>query len=301
MPVPGDERHVMYVWIDALTNYVTATGLLNEGDSDAERRRYWPANLHVIGKDIVRFHAIYWPAFLMSAGLPLPQRIFGHGFLFNRGQKMGKSVGNVIDPFDLVEAYGLDQLRYFLLREVPFGQDGSYSHEAIVNRTNADLANDLGNLAQRCLSMIQKNCDAAVPVEGFLIDADRELLDRVDCLLPIVREHMEVPAPHLALAAIFEAVADANRYFASQEPWALKKTDPGRMGTVLFITAECVRQFAILCAPFIPDAANRLLDLVGVPNDRRDFASLGIASRLRTGDPLPPPVGVFPRYIEKAA
>ena len=303
VPVPGDEKHVMYVWIDALTNYLTATGLLLD-DDDAEqpaRTRYWPANLHVIGKDIVRFHAVYWPAFLMSAGLPLPQRVFGHGFLFNRGEKMSKSVGNVVDPFALADVYGLDQLRYFLLREIPFGQDGSYSHEAIVNRTNADLANDLGNLAQRSLSMIHKNCDGAVPVQGWLDEADTALLERVDALLPVVREHMAVPAPHLALAAIFEAVAEANRYFAAQEPWALKKTDPGRMGTVLFVTAECVRQFAILCAPFIPQSADRLLDMVGAEPDRRRFDALGIAGRLRSGDPLPAPSGVFPRYVEAAA
>ena len=300
VPVPGDEKHVMYVWIDALTNYVTATGILNAEDSpDRERSRYWPANLHVIGKDIVRFHAVYWPAFLMSAGLPLPQAIFGHGFLFNRGEKMSKSVGNVIDPFALADTYGLDQLRYFLLREVPFGQDGSYSHEVIVNRTNADLANDLGNLAQRCLSMIQKNCDATVPVQGSLVEADRAVLDMVDGLLPAVREHMSVPAPHLALSAIFDAVAEVNRYFAAQEPWALKKTDPGRMGTVLFVTAECVRQFAILCAPFIPDAAGKLLDLTGIDGSGRSFKALGTVGRLRTGEALPPPQGVFPRYVEK--
>ena len=298
VPVPGDERHVMYVWVDALTNYVTATGLLNEG---GERARFWPADLHVIGKDIVRFHAVYWPAFLMSAGLDLPRRVFAHGFLFNRGEKMSKSVGNVVDPLEMTEAYGVDQLRYFLLREVPFGQDGSYSHEAIVNRTNADLANDLGNLAQRSLSMIAKNCDGAVPVEGRLSEEDADLLDRVDGLLPTVRDAMAEPAPHRALAAIFDVVAEANRYFAGAEPWALKKTDPGRMGTVLFVTAEVVRQVAILCQPFMPDASARLLDAVGVGEGDRAFDRLGVAGRLRTGAPLPKPQGVFPRYVEAAA
>ena len=163
LPVPGDPKHVMYVWVDALNNYMTGCGFPDESDP---RWHYWPADVHIIGKDIVRFHTVYWPAFLMSAGLPLPKRVFGHGFLFNRGEKMSKSVGNVIDPFALADTYGVDQLRYFFMREVPFGQDGNYSHEAIVNRINADLANDLGNLAQRSLSMIAKNCDGAVPAPG---------------------------------------------------------------------------------------------------------------------------------------
>src|SRR3954466_15689649 len=173
--VPGDEKHVMYVWVDALTNYITAAGF---PDENAENWRFWPADAHIIGKDIVRFHAVYWPAFLMSAGIELPKRVFAHGFLFNRGEKMSKSVGNVSDPLALVGHYGLDQLRYFLLREVPFGQDGNYSHEAIVNRTNADLANDLGNLAQRSLSMIAKNCDGLVPKRGALSEVDEAILDQ---------------------------------------------------------------------------------------------------------------------------
>ncbi|RUZ54634.1 methionine--tRNA ligase, partial [Mesorhizobium sp. M7A.F.Ca.US.003.02.2.1] len=168
VPVPGDDKHVMYVWVDALTNYITAAGY---PDTKAEQWHYWPAT-HIIGKDIVRFHAVYWPAFLMSAGIELPKRVFAHGFLFNRGEKMSKSVGNVVDPFAMVEHYGLDQVRYFFLREVPFGNDGSYSHDAIVNRTNADLANGLGNLAQRSLSMIAKNCGGVVPQRGELTDAD---------------------------------------------------------------------------------------------------------------------------------
>ena len=303
IPVPGDERHVMYVWVDALTNYVTATGLLGPQSEGAERARFWPAALHVIGKDIVRFHAVYWPAFLMSAGLALPQRVFAHGFLFNRGEKMSKSVGNVVDPAELVEAYGLDRLRYFLLREIPFGQDGSYSHEAIVARTNADLANDLGNLAQRSLSMIAKHCDGAVPIEGAMDERDRDMLERVDGLLPVVRNHMEETAPHKALAAIFEVVAEANRYIDAQAPWALRKTDPERMGTVLFVVAEVVRQVAILCQPFMPDASAKLLGSVGVEaaGEGTSFASLGVRGRLRSGTPLPKPEPAFPRFVEPDA
>ncbi len=296
VPVPDDPKHVMYVWVDALTNYITAAGY---PDTNAERWRYWPAT-HIIGKDIVRFHAIYWPAFLMSAGIELPKRVFGHGFLFNRGEKMSKSVGNVIDPFAMVEHYGLDQVRYFLLREIPFGQDGSYSHEAIVNRTNADLANDLGNLAQRSLSMIAKNLGGKVPARGALTGPDQAILDQADAALVTARKAMGEQAIHHALAAVFGVVAEANRYFAGQEPWALKKTDPARMETVLYTTAETIRRVAIMCQPFIPGSAAKLLDLLAVPADRRDFAHVGDAFALGSGTALPVPEGVFPRYVDKA-
>ncbi|TIL74635.1 MAG: methionine--tRNA ligase [Mesorhizobium sp.] len=296
VPVPGDEKHVMYVWVDALTNYITAAGY---PDEKADNWRFWPADAHIIGKDIVRFHAVYWPAFLMSAGIPLPNRVFGHGFLFNRGEKMSKSVGNVIDPFAMVEHYGLDQVRYFFLREVPFGQDGSYSHEAIVNRTNADLANGLGNLAQRSLSMIAKNCGGMVPKRSELAEADRAILDQTVEALATARKAMEEQGIHLALAAIFGVVAEADRYFASQEPWALRKTDPARMETVLWTTAEVVRRVALLCQPFIPGSAAKLLDLLAVPADSRDFAHVHADHALVSGDALPAPEGVFPRYVEQ--
>jgi methionyl-tRNA synthetase len=294
VPVPGDEKHVMYVWVDALTNYITAAGY---PDEKAERWRYWPADVHIIGKDIIRFHSVYWPAFLWSAGIELPKRVFGHGFVFNRGEKMSKSVGNVIDPTALVEHYGLDQLRYFLLREIPFGQDGNYSHEAIVNRTNADLANDLGNLAQRSLSMIAKNCDAKAPQPGTLTDADKAILDQAVAALDTARKAVANQALHQALAAIFGVVAEANRYFAAQEPWALKKTDPARMETVLYVTAEVIRRVGILCQPFIPGSAAKLLDILAVPADKRDFADLR-ASELIPGTVLPAPQPIFPRYVE---
>ncbi|MEW9807953.1 methionine--tRNA ligase [Mesorhizobium sp. ZMM04-5] len=297
VPVPGDEKHVMYVWVDALTNYITAAGY---PDENADRWRYWPADAHIIGKDIVRFHAIYWPAFLWSAGIELPKRVFGHGFVFNRGEKMSKSVGNVIDPFALVEHYGLDQVRYFLLREVPFGQDGNYSHEAIVNRTNADLANDLGNLAQRSLSMIAKNCGGAVPTKGPLAEADEAMLRQASEAIATARKAMGEQAIHQALAAIFAVVAEANRYFAGQEPWALKKTDPARMETVLWTTAELLRRIGIMCQPFVPGSAAKLLDLLGVTEQERSFADLGDARSLASGTPLPAPSPVFPRYVETA-
>ena len=293
--VPEDDRHVMYVWVDALTNYITGVGFPNP---DHPLWQYWPANVHIIGKDIIRFHSVYWPAFLMSAGVDLPKRVFAHGFLFNRGEKMSKSVGNVVDPFSLVDHYGLDQVRFFLLREVPFGQDGNYSHEAIVGRINSDLASDLGNLAQRSLSMIAKNCDGIVPARGALKDADEAILVAADGMLDKARDAMAVQAIHTALATVFSVVSEANRYFAGQEPWALKKTDPQRMGTVLYVTAEIIRQVAILCQPFMPDSAARLLDGLSVTDDARQFSELGAAGRLTSGSAISKPQPVFPRYVE---
>ena len=295
VPVPGDDKHVMYVWVDALNNYITAAG---SPDTKAAKWAYWPAT-HIIGKDIVRFHAVYWPAFLMSAGIELPKRVFAHGFLFNRGEKMSKSVGNVVDPFTLVDHYGLDRVRYFFLREVPFGQDGSYSHEAIVNRTNADLANGLGNLAQRSLSMIAKNCGGKVPARGDLTQADTTILDQAIEALAVSRRAMAEQGIHLALAAIFGVVAEADRYFASQEPWALRKTDPERMETVLWTTAEVVRRVTVLCQPFIPGSAAKLLDLLAVPADKRAFEHVHADDALVPGTELPAPEGVFPRYVEQ--
>src|SRR5215831_13553007 len=297
VPVPSDPRHVMYVWVDALTNYITAAGF---PDTNSEKfRRYWPADLHVIGKDIVRFHAVYWPAFLMSAGLEVPRRIFSHGFLFNRGEKMSKSVGNVVDPFALADAYGVDQLRYFFLREVPFGQDGNYSHEAIVARINADLANDLGNLAQRSLSMVARNRGGTLPAPGPFSATDKTILAAADALIGRAREAMKTQQLHQVLNAAWAVVADANRYFAAEAPWALTKTDPERQGTVLYTTAEVIRQVGIVAQPFMPRAAARLLDLIAAPADRRDFKALGGSGRLAPGSMLPPPAPVFPRYVDQ--
>lgn len=293
VPVPGDPEHVMYVWIDALTNYLTGAGF---PDIESEQyKRYWPADLHVIGKDIVRFHAVFWPAFLMSAKLPLPKRVFGHGFLFNRGEKMSKSVGNVIDPIAMAEQYGVDALRFFLLREVPFGQDGSYSHEAIVTRCNADLANDIGNLAQRSVSMIAKNCDGALPAPAAFTPEDTAFLSSVDEMLPALRTAIDDQALHKALDIIWQRVGQGNVYFAGQAPWALKKTDPARMETVLYVTAEAIRQLAIAAQPYIPDSAAKLLDQLAVPIEARDFGMLGAAGRLTPGTAIEKPEGVFPR------
>jgi methionyl-tRNA synthetase len=296
IPVPDAPEHIMYVWVDALTNYLTGVGYPDENGETF--RKFWPADAHIIGKDIIRFHAVYWPAFLLSVGLELPKRVFAHGFLFNKGEKMSKSVGNVIDPFALADAYGVDQVRYFLLREVPFGQDGSYSHEAIVQRINADLANDLGNLAQRSLSMIGKNCEGRVPQWSSFTEADRTLMTSVDRLVDECRRAMADFALHTMLAAIWRVVGDANRYFAGEEPWRLKKTDPDRMNTVLYVTAEALRTVAIITQPVMPTASARLLDVLNVPENARDFASLGEKGRLQPGTELPAPTAIFPRYVE---
>jgi methionyl-tRNA synthetase len=294
--VPSNPKHVMYVWVDALTNYITAVGY---PDVDSPKfRRYWPADLHVIGKDIVRFHAVYWPAFLMSARIDVPRRIFSHGFLFNRGEKMSKSVGNVVDPFALVDAYGVDQVRYFFLREVPFGQDGNYSLEAIVNRINADLANDLGNLAQRSLTMIARQLGGALPKPRAFSEADTAMLAMADGMIAKAREAMKTQQLHQVLNAVWAVVAEANRYFTSEAPWALAKTDPARQGTVLYVTAEVIRQVAILSQPFMPRSAAKLLDLLAVPTEERLFHALGGARRIAGGTPLPAPSPVFPRYVD---
>ncbi|MCJ9704532.1 methionine--tRNA ligase [Bradyrhizobium sp. SHOUNA76] len=296
--VPGDEEHVMYVWVDALTNYITGVGFPDEGDGNW---RYWPADVHIIGKDIIRFHAVYWPAFLLSAGIPLPKRVYAHGFLFNRGEKMSKSVGNVVDPFNLADQYGVDQMRYFFLREVPFGQDGNYNHEAIVARINADLANDLGNLAQRSLSMIAKQLVGVLPEPGEFSDNDKAILAMADGMITASREAMATQQIHHWLNAVWAVVAEANRYFAGEAPWALAKTDPARQKTVLYVTAEVVRQIAILAQPAMPAASGLLLDSLGIPESERSFAMLGGARRIAPGSTLPAPTPAFPRYVEPAA
>ncbi|WP_213737128.1 methionine--tRNA ligase [Bradyrhizobium sp. dw_411] len=296
--VPGVPEHVMYVWVDALTNYITGVGFPDESDANW---RYWPADVHIIGKDIIRFHAVYWPAFLMSAGIPVQKRVFAHGFLFNRGEKMSKSVGNVVDPFNLADQYGVDQMRYFFLREVPFGQDGSYNHEAIVARINADLANDLGNLAQRSLSMIAKQLEGVLPEPGAFSDNDKAILAQADAMIALARTAMATQQIHQALNAVWAVVAEANRYFAGEAPWALAKTDPQRQKTVLYVTAEVVRQVAILAQPVMPDSCAKMLDVLGVPADQRDFACLGGGTRIKPGTALPVPTGIFPRYIEPTA
>ncbi len=297
--VPNDNNHIMYVWLDALTNYITAVGFPET--ETGEYAHYWPADLHMVGKDILRFHAVYWPAFLMAAGLEPPKRIYAHGWWTNEGQKISKSIGNVINPFDLVDRYGLDQVRYFLLREVPFGNDGDFSHRAILQRANGELANDYGNLAQRVLSMIAKNCEARVPEPGqFREDQDETLINQSNALLPMLRQYMDTQAFNEALEAIWGVVRAANSYVDAQAPWKLREKDPGRMNTVLYILAECIRRLAILTQPFMPGASSNLLDQLCIPSSDRTFDAItNETKQLMPGLSLPKPEGVFPRLFEE--
>jgi methionyl-tRNA synthetase len=295
--VPNEPEHVMYVWLDALTNYLTGVGYPDTGS--AMYKRNWPADLHMVGKDILRFHAVYWPAFLMAAGLEVPHRVFAHGWWTNEGQKISKSLGNVIDPYELIQTYGLDQTRYFLMREVSFGSDGDFSRSAMIRRINSELANDLGNLAQRSLSMINKNCAATVPACGDYSDADKKLLGDAKAMLNEVCKELDVQAFHKALDVIWRVIGDANRYVDEQAPWALKKTDQARMATVLYVLAETLRHIAIVVQPFMPDAMSKLLDQLVVPKDQRQLAHIKDDTfKLKSGTPLPAPGGVFPRYVE---
>lgn len=292
VPVPGDDGHVMYVWIDALTNYISAAGYPDE----RKLAEFWPADLHVVGKDILRFHTVYWPAFLMAAGLPLPKRIFAHGWWTKDKQKISKSLGNVIDPFELVSQYGLDATRYFLTSEVTFGGDGDFSHDALVRRVNNNLANEMGNLFQRSLAFVAKNCDSLVPQPGPLTESDEKLLASTRSLLEVVRPLVaESQALHRYAEALNGAVNEGNKYFDEQAPWALRKTDPERMATSLYITLEALRCIALLYQPIIPSASSKMLDLLGVPGDQRTFAHAQAEFALKPGSPLPKPSAIFPR------
>ena len=276
VPVPGSPGHVMYVWVDALTTYMTGVGFADDPDS---YDRFWPADVHLIGKDIVRFHAVYWPAFLMSAGLRLPKQVFGHGFLLARGEKMSKSLGNVVDPMELADRYGVDALRYFLLREVSFGQDGSYSAEAIVNRVNAELANSFGNLAQRSLSMIFKNLGGVLPAAGQGID-DQALLDEVRGACATLEREFDQFAFSAGLEAWMSPVFACNQYVDAAAPWALKKSDPDRMAEVLGTLAVAIRMLAEAVMPIIPASSEKLIVLIDSGKD---------------GKPIEQPTPIFPR------
>lgn len=296
VPVPGDDKHIMYVWLDALTNYITAVGYPDEQASDY--KEFWPCDVHMVGKDILRFHAVYWPAFLMAAGLTPPKRIFAHGWWTNEGQKISKSLGNAIDPLALIDAYGLDAVRYFLMREVSFGQDGDFSHRAMIQRTNSDLSNDYGNLVQRVTAMAYKNCNAQVPCPQDLTAVDRDLLDKAYGCVGDLRPLVDRQALNLMCDRLWALVGDANKYVDTTQPWALKKEDPARMETVLYVLLETIRVLGILTQPLMPDASNRILDYLGIAPGERSFDSLG--KPLVSGVPLDQPVPIFPRYVEEA-
>ena len=295
--VPDDEKHIMYVWLDALTNYITATGFPDEEQN--LYRKFWPASLHMVGKDILRFHAVYWPAFLLAADLEPPKRVFAHGWWTNEGQKISKSLGNVIDPVQLVETFGLDQVRYFLMREVPFGNDGDFSKSGMVNRINSDLANDLGNLCQRVLSFVYKNCNATVPKNmGFTPD-DSKLITHAYEILPKLREDYNSQLFNVALERVWGLVAASNKYIDEQAPWKLRKTDPDRMHTVLYTLLETIRCIGILLQPIMPGSSEKILNQLAVDTSKRSFAALNSNDGLETGTSLQKPNPIFPRFEEK--
>jgi methionyl-tRNA synthetase len=292
--VPNDDKHIMYVWIDALTNYLTATGWPDESGKYAT---HWKEAVHVVGKDIVRFHAVYWPAFLMAADLPLPKRVVAHGWWTIEGEKMSKSIGNVLSPQEMITAAGgVDQLRYFMLKAMPFGNDGDFSKDRMIETINADLANNIGNLAQRTLSMIQKNCGGVVPEFFNVQDDEMQIIDlsrsRLKSLMPVFMEDFDYLE---ALNAIIRAAGASNLYIDKKAPWQLKKSDERMMQNVLYFLAESVRGIAIALQPFCPNAASKLLDQLVVPANERTLAHLTMEFSLKPGTPLPAPEGVFPR------
>ena len=296
IPVPGDPKHVMYVWVDALANYLSALGF---PDEKGPRWDFWPANLHLVGKDILRFHAIYWPALLMGAGLELPERVFSHGWWTIEGQKMSKSLGNVVDPRDLVKTFGLDPIRFFLMREMPFGGDSDLSRRAIVSRMNVELANDLGNLAQRTLSQIARNCEGVLPPQGVHTAEDTALLAPTTLLPQIMHEQIDRQALTDALEEVWKVIRACNAYIDHQAPWKLKKTDAARMADVLRVLADALRIIATVLQPYMPESMDRMLTQLGVEAGERDFVALD--TPLPGGRVLPAPQGIFPRFVEPEA
>ena len=296
IPVPGAPEHVMYVWIDALQNYLSALGY---PDMDAPRMAFWPVDLHLVGKEITRFHAVYWPAMLMAAGLPVPRRIFANGWWTVEGEKMSKSLNNALAVQPLIEAFGLDPLRYFLLREMPFGNDGDFSRRALITRLNVELANDLGNLAQRTLSFIAKNAGGAMPARGELHETDHTLLAVAAALPGRVRQAMDRLAFHEALDEVWKLVRAANAYIDHQAPWALRKNDPERMLAVLRILCEALRTIGVLLQPFMPGSMAKLLDLLAVSAEDRSIAALERPPG--DGAALPAPSAIFPRFVDTEA
>ncbi|MCG0995689.1 methionine--tRNA ligase [Acetobacter indonesiensis] len=296
IPVPGDADHVMYVWFDALANYLSA---LDYPNPDAPRAAFWPASLHLVGKDIARFHAIYWPAFLMAAGIDVPKKIFANGWWTIEGQKMSKSLGNVVDPRDLVKEFGLDAVRFFLLREVPFGGDSDLSRKSLITRNNVELANDLGNLCQRTLSLVARNCGGVVPERRTVTEDDAHLLGQVSVLPQLMASQLERCALTDALEDVWKVIRAGNAYIDHQAPWALRKTDEERMKDVLRVLLDTLRGIATVLQPFMPQSMDRMLTQLGVEESDRAFAAL--ETLLPAGRTLPAPQGIFPRYVEPVA
>jgi methionyl-tRNA synthetase len=295
IPVPGNPGHVMYVWIDALANYITALGYPESTD---DMKNFWPQAIHLVGKDILRFHCVYWPAFLMAVGLPLPQRIFAHGWWTNEGQKISKSLGNVIDPFEVVEEYGVDSIRYFMIREIPFGQDGDFSKSQLIQRMNTDLANSLGNLVQRVLSFINKNTQGKIPSPGIFEREDIHLQSLASQTYIHMQEQAQQQSLHKMTETLWQFIGECNRYVDQMAPWVLRKTDEKRMNTVLYNLVESIRHIGILAQPIIPLGASSILDQLAITPENRNFRNLG--DPIIAGTLLPPPQVIFPKFHEKS-
>ena len=293
IPIPGNDQHIMYVWLDALTNYLSVVGYPNVECKDF--KAFWPADLHIVGKDITRFHAVYWPAFLMAAGIDLPKRIVSHGWWLIEGEKMSKSLGNVVNPLDLVNEFGVDATRYYLMREIPFGNDGNFTRHSFIKRINSELANNIGNLVQRTLSMIWKHCDGKVPQASKSIYDQKELLQFAESLIIKIRTQIDQQLIHIVIEDIIDLSNRANTYIDHQSPWTLKKTDEEKMKSVLYVLAETIRYIAIILQPLVPDSATKILDQLSISKDERKFEHLSRNYALKAGTEIPEPKGVFPR------
>ena len=289
--VPDNDDHVIYVWLDALTNYISALDYPNKDSKNW--KSFWPADIHVVGKDILRFHAIYWPAFLMAAELEVPKKIYAHGWWTVDGKKMSKSTGNVVSPDIIIDKYGLDQFKYFLLREVRFGQDGDFSEEALIKRVNSDLSNDYGNLAQRVLTFIYKNNECLIPNKGSYTLEDKELLKDMGEAKDNIINYMQNYQVTNALEELWIIIRKSNAYIDEQAPWTLKKIDLDRMNTVLFVLANIIKNVSLIATNFIPNGANKILDQLAIPKNKRKYKNFD--EELISGSKFNKPEGVFPR------